>query len=94
MKGLSFKKILFRAFFLIEIFIFGFTYLFGANGLTVLSHLKNENIRLNNENQNIKSEIKLLEDQIQQWNSDEFYREKVAREQLQMAHEKDLVYFI
>jgi cell division protein FtsB len=39
-------------------------------------------------------ETKKLELQIALWQTSDFYKEKKAREQLQMAHSDDIVYYL
>jgi hypothetical protein len=42
----------------------------------------------------MKDEIEQLEQEIYAWQTDDFYKEKVAREQLQMARKGDELFYI
>jgi hypothetical protein len=41
-----------------------------------------------------KTDIDMLKEQIIAWNVHSFYKEKMAREQLQMARNSELIYYI
>ncbi|MDR3646089.1 MAG: septum formation initiator family protein [Candidatus Babeliales bacterium] len=88
------KKLFLRAILFVEILIFGFTYLFGSNGLYYLKDLDKENHQLNNEVLNLKSEISSIESQINEWSTDPFYKEQLAREKLQLARENEKIFYI
>lgn len=88
------KKLFLRVLLFVEIVIFGFTYLFGTNGIYFLKDLENDTKQLEIEIINLKNEIQSLDSQIIEWNSDPFYKERLAREKLQMAHENEKIYFI
>lgn len=88
------KKIVVRAFFLVEIVFFITMYLVSPDGLMAVKKRKLENKQLADSTQKLREEIKKLEKETQQWETDFFYREKVAREQLQMARPDDEVYYI
>jgi len=81
-------------FFVVEVMVFVGVYLFGGNGVQYLRRLKHENQLLKNEIVQLESEVKLIEQQIVAWKADDFYKEKVAREKLQMAKKSDEIYFI
>ena len=88
------KKLFLRALLFFEIVIFGFTYLFGSNGLYYLKDLDRENSLLYNEVVNLKNEISIIENQINDWMVDPFYKEQLAREKLQLARENEKIYYI
>lgn len=83
-----------RIFLLGEIFIFLGVYFFGVDGLQKLCVLRDENMKLEQEVVSLNNEIAALEHEIVAWNTDPFYKEKLAREQLQMAREQDEILFI
>ena len=89
-----YKKTIVRLFFLIEVIIFVGVYLFGANGLQYLIRLQNENNQLKNEIVDLQKEVKIVEQEIVSWQSDDFFKEKIAREQLQMARKGDEIYLV
>ena len=69
-------------------------YVVSPDGLTSLQNKKVENKKLAESVERLTEEIKKLEDETQKWESNPFYREKVAREQLQMARPTDEVYYV
>ena len=88
------KSYVSRIFLLVEMLIFLGVYFLGIDGLQKLSMLRDENIKLEQEVATLNNEIATLEHEIVAWNTDPFYKEKVAREQLQMAREQDEILFI
>ena len=88
------KRTLFRFFFCIESCVFIWTYVFGIQGIHVIIKTRRENITLAQQVLALQNDISHLEDKIAQWKKFPFFKEKYAREQLQMAHEHDVVYFI
>ena len=88
------KCIVSRIFLTIEIMVFVTVYFFGSDGVAKLSELQQENVRLESDIALLKNEIEGIELQIVQWNSDPYYKEKIAREQLQMAREVDQISFV
>jgi len=89
-----YKRTILRLFFAIEIVIFVGVYLFGGNGLQYLTRLKSENSTLYFEILSLKKDISNLEKQIEDWQSNDFYKEKYARERLQMAKKGEVIYFL
>jgi len=89
-----YKRTILRMFFVIEIFIFAGVYFFGGNGFQYLNRLKGENQELYGQILDLKNEIAGLEKGISDWNSNDFYKEKIAREKLQMARKGDQIYFL
>lgn len=88
------KCIVSRMFLGIEIMVFVSVYFFGSNGIAKLSQVEQENAQLKTDINQLQQEVKELELQVAQWNSDSYYKEKVAREQLQMARADDQIIFI
>jgi len=74
--------------------LFIYVYLYGGNGFYALQELCNENKQLEQKIEQITEEIVQLEDEITEWGMNDFYKEKVAREQLQMSHKDDEIYYI
>lgn len=79
-------------FFIAEILLLLFFYLFGKQGLSVILTLKQENRQLVQEIQDIETDIGQLQKTISTWKTSSFYLEKMAREQLHMARPDDHVY--
>jgi cell division protein FtsB len=71
-----------------------FFYLFGVQGLPALYRLKQENISIEQEIGVLQLEVANLAKTIQEWHDYPYYTEKIAREQLQMARQGDIVYYI
>ena len=89
-----YKRTIVRLFFAVEVMVFVGVYLFGGNGLQYLRRLQNENQKLKNEIGTLEAEVKVIEQQIVAWQADDFYKEKIAREKLQMARKGDEIYFL
>lgn len=88
---MTLKQIFSRFLFGLELFIFSAFYIFGPNGLLVVSKLKANN-------KNVLYEIECLQDQVKQLTvmrdrikSDGFYKEELARN-LQMAYPNEDIY--
>ena len=88
------KKRLLRIFFAGEIVLFIILYCVGPRGVYSLHHIKKENRDLANEVATLQQEIAQLDEQIRTVQSDPFYKEKIAREQLQMARKGETIYLI
>jgi cell division protein FtsB len=88
------KKSCMKIALLAEMVAFGHLYLFGNNGIKVLQQQKNVVEDLKKDIMERKKEVEQLEKEIYAWNSDDFYKEKVAREQLQMARKGDELFYI
>ena len=91
---MTIKRLILRAFFSIEIVLFSWVYLYGASGLDHLLILQKENNLLLHETQTLQQNIARLELDIKQWNAHPFYKEKIAREQLQMIRKNERIYYI
>ncbi len=88
------KRMLLRFFLVFEVFLFGYIYLFGKNGLQELYGLESETIQLDQEVQQLIQDVNGLEAEIVAWEENDFCKEKIAREQLQMARKNDEIYYI
>lgn len=88
------KKICMRIFLILEMAFFGYVYFFGQNGIVILQRQCILTTALESNIVTIKNEIKQLEEEIHAWQTDDFYKEKVAREQLQMARPGDEIFYI
>ena len=88
------KRHMLRMFFIFEIVIFIGIYFFSAQGLRVLQGMQKENEQVYEKISYLKDEIAVLESDVAEWENNTFYKEKIAREELQMAKEGDEVYFL
>lgn len=88
------KRTFLRLFFGIEIILFSASYFFGPNGIKTVNELYSDQEELIQEINSLKKEVLAIEHQIAVWLSDDFYKEKIAREQLQMARKDEQIYFV
>lgn len=83
-----------RSAFACEIIIFAAIYMCGTDNFAQLKELKRACKDLNQVIAEKKSAVTKLEQRIIAWNVHPFYKEKMAREQLQMGHDDELIYFM
>ncbi len=88
------KKKLFRIVFGLEVAAFIIFYSFGPDGLYSLSALHSEIRGVRGEIETLEKEIAVLRVQNKRLAETSFFKEKIAREQLQMAREGDRIYLI
>jgi len=88
------KRIFLRVFFVLELIVFGFVYACGPHGFYALQELEQQNNQLQTDAAMLKQEVQMLERKIAQWHAHPFYKEKIAREQLQMARKGDKIYYV
>ena len=88
------KRILLQLLLITEGSIFVYVYLYGNNGVYALQQLCNENKQLEQKIDQLSQEVTELEHEIIAWEINDFYKEKVAREQLQMSRKDDEIYYI
>lgn len=94
MKSKVIKKLLLRVFLLFEIGGICTTYFLGSSGILACSAAEQENKALKESINTINAEICTLQEQLVAWNTKSFKKEKVAREELQLAALGDEIYFI
>jgi len=87
------KQLIARGLFIIETCALILLFLYGASGLESIYKLERENSVLKGETVRMAQEVDAIEQEIASWSHDDFYKEKVAREQLQMARKDDEVYY-
>ena len=88
------KKIFMKIVLVSEMMAFGYFYIFGNNGISILHHQKDVVVGLEKNILQLKNEVAQLEEEIYKWETDDFYKEKIAREQLQMARKGDELFYI
>jgi len=88
------KKMLMKVVLVCEMAGFGHIYFFGSNGIKSLQTHKRVVQDLKKDIMVLDEEIAQLEKEIYAWQTDDFYKEKVAREQLQMARKGDELFYI
>jgi len=94
MDNIILKQRALRFFFAAEIIVFTAFYIFGENGIQQMIQLQNQKQEVEVRIKEVTCEVAELDKQIVDWHASSFYKEKVAREQLQMAREGDEVYYI
>lgn len=87
------KRIVLRILFGFEISFFMYVYLFGSQGIQAWMQVKKENAIVEQEIERLHNEIAHLTNQIVDWQQDILGKEKIAREQLQMARKGDEIYY-
>jgi cell division protein FtsL len=88
------KRLLLRLFFTAEVIIFVIIYLVGSHGAYAVMQLQQENKDIELSIVQAEEEIKKIEQEIVAWkNNQDFFIQKIAREQLQLAHEQDRIYY-
>ena len=87
------KRSIIRILFFAETVGFLCMHIFGPQGIRVFQQLTEENSVIEQSIQRVRSEIAQLDRRITECKSDSFYKERIAREQLQMARKDDLIYY-
>jgi cell division protein FtsB len=77
-----------------ELCAFGIIYTFGPQGYQKLMMLQKESGIIKNEIASLHSEVNQLEVTIAQWHAEPFFKEQIAREQLQMARKNETIYYL
>lgn len=88
------KQIVLRGIFIGECVVFFGFYLFGSRGLPQIRALRAENKQHIDDIMTLENDIILLQKEIDDWNTYPFYKEKIAREELQLINPGDTVYFV
>lgn len=93
-KGKIKKRSLTKYVFLLEVILFFWFSIFGESGFGKINRLNSDNDSLRQEALALKQQLQELEKEIKAWETNDFLKEKYAREHLQMAKEGDVIYFI
>lgn len=88
------KKNMGRFAFAIELALFTGYYLIGTNGIVALVSMSKEIKNAQCEVSLLKDEVQHLQQHIALQKKHPFFKEKIAREQLQMAHENEEIYVL
>jgi cell division protein FtsB len=88
------EKRLLRIFIACEFLLFAFYYIRGANGLNTILQLKQENKKLTQNIDQIKQEISSMKIENENWEKYPWYREQIARQDLQMAYPDEEIFLI
>lgn len=88
------KRLVIRLALVAEVCVFAYFYVCGTGGVTTMYSLDNETSIIDGANRVLLQEVSAIEQEIIAWNEDDFYKEKIAREQLQMAYDGDDIYYL
>jgi cell division protein FtsB len=88
------KRRAIRVAFVGEILLVSFYYLFGSHGLQALRTLAQVNSALLADIEVLENETTALQHELEEWKTDIFYKEKIAREKLQLAYLNEDLYFL
>lgn len=88
------KRKILRIFFGAEIFVFFLAYFFGSQGFYNLQKLKHENAVLEKDIFASEQELSDLAAEVVAWQTEPFYKEKLAREHLHMARTDEEIYYL
>ena len=93
MTGKAVRKISLRVLLAVEVVGFSYLYFFGTDGLCAVKKIQLERDQLAMRVEHMKLDIASLNRDIAAWHNDPFYKEKCAREQLQMARTGEEIYY-
>ena len=79
---------------IVECVFFVIAYFTGTQGLSALRQLQKENAVIKEEITLVEKEISELQSAIDDWHHYPYYKEKIAREQLQMMRKNETIYII
>lgn len=88
------KRLAARLLFAGELLVFVWVYFYGAHGFLELTALREESTQIAMQKERKAEDIKILQDKVIAWNVHSFEKEKLAREQLQMARKDEIIYLV
>ena len=88
------KHTLLLSVFAIEICAFIGVYIFGTRGVRALKKLQHSNAQLEQEINRLNNQLQTQKKEVDVWRKHAFYKEKIAREQLQMARKNDQIFLV
>lgn len=83
-----------RTFVCLELIIWSAFYYYGDQGVRQIQQMKVINAHVQTQVVALQSDIASCQHELQQWNTFAFYKEKIARERLQMARSSDMVFYL
>ncbi len=95
-KGLvkELKRMTFQFFLGAEIIVVTFFYLIGPGGLQALKSAQRQNSNLIEEIKRTEGEVNALSRELADRKNNPFYKESIARKELQMAYENEIIYLL
>lgn len=94
MRMITIKQLSLRIALLVEMCAFGYVYVCGKNGYLTLQRQRVVVVDLHRSVDKLSAEVAQLEQEMYVWQTNDFYKEKIAREQLQMARKGDELFYI
>jgi cell division protein FtsB len=88
------KQTILRSFFVVELVTLSFFYLFGAHGLPIIFQFKKESQQIETEIEKLQKVMNALEKKLNDWHDYSYYKEQIARQQLQMARPDEQIYYL
>jgi cell division protein FtsB len=88
------KRLTLRLFLATELVVVTFFYLCGRGGLHALKQADSINKELLSETKKSQTEIEVLERELEEHTLNPFYKESIARRELQMAYENETIYVL
>ena len=88
------KRRALKIFMVAQVTIVGLYYLFGSFGLQALKAADRGNLQLLEELKSLEAELAALEQELQERTDNPFYKETIARKELQMAYEDEIIYML
>jgi cell division protein FtsB len=89
-----FKKKSIRVVIVAELLVWFAFYYYADQGIRQIQHMQTTNAQIQVELSAFEKEIAAYEYELAQWNKFTFYKEKIARESLQMARPHDMVFYL
>jgi len=88
------KKLFGHIVFYCWVVVFFVYYIFGNRGLLVGYTYSRDINGVETKIEQLEEEVRQINDKIDLWQRDPFYKEQVAREQLQLARPGDTIYYV
>jgi len=88
------KSILYKVALGLQVTLFAYVFVYGKKGWLVLETVKHEISGVTEQVQKQSQEVAQRTKEIEEWSGDSFYKEKIAREQLQMARTEDEIFYV
>ena len=88
------QQLIARGLLALEVIFFVGFYFYGSHGRRELSALQRDNVMLEGKVATLQKEIIHLNQEIDEWNTYPWYREKIARESLQMAFPGEEIFLL
>lgn len=78
----------------VEVALFAVFYVRGPQGLQALHGMHTEEVTMRENVDQLRTQVATLKQEIENWQKHPFHKEKIAREQLQMARPDDEVFYL